>query len=95
MHVDRWTKVVLTVIAAALTALAAHAWLGHLVPTTAEAQTSTPKYGEVSLPRSWGKITSFSNGNFLMEASDGTMRIVDVDGKAPEYPKVKVHIRWQ
>ena len=94
MHVDRWTKVVLTVIAAALTALAAHAWLGRLAPATAEAQTTMPKY-EVLLPKSWGKITSFSNGNFLMESSDGTMRIVDLDGKSPEYPKVKVQIRWQ
>jgi len=28
MHLDRWTKVVVSVIAVALTALAAHAWLG-------------------------------------------------------------------
>jgi hypothetical protein len=85
---------VLSVIAAALTALAAHAWLDRLTPTTAEAQTATPKH-EVSLPRSWGKIVNFSNGNFLMEASDGTMRIVDLEGKSPEYPKVKAQIRWQ
>ena len=94
MHLDRWTNVVLTVIASALVALAAHAWLERLVPTTAEAQTATPKH-DVSLPKSWGKIVNFSNGNFLMESSDGTMRIVDLDGKSPEYPKVKVQIRWQ
>ncbi|HXU87314.1 MAG TPA: hypothetical protein VFQ62_00530 [Methylomirabilota bacterium] len=94
MHVDRWTKVVLSVIAIALVALAAHAWLERLTPTRAEAQTATPKY-EVSLPKSWGKIVNFSNGNFLMESSDGTMRIVDLEGKPPEYPKVKVQIRWQ
>ena len=94
MHVDRWTKVVLSVIAIALTALAAHAWLDRLTPTRSEASTATPKY-EVSLPKSWGKIVNFSNGNFLMESSDGTMRIVDLDGKSPEYPKVKVQIRWQ
>ena len=94
MHVDRWTKVVLSVIAAGLVALAAHVWLERLTPTTAEAQTATPKH-EVSLPKSWGKIVNFSNGNFLMESSDGTMRIVDLEGKSPEYPKVKVAIRWQ
>jgi hypothetical protein len=94
MHVDRWMKAVLSVIAVALTALAAHAWLARLTPSTAEAQTTTPKY-EVSLPRSWGKIVNFSNGNLLMESSDGTLRIIDLDGKPPEYPKVKVQIRWQ
>jgi hypothetical protein len=30
-----------------------------------------------------------------MESSDGTLRIIDVDGKSPEYPKIKVQIRWQ
>ena len=94
MHVDRWTKAVLSVIAAALTALAAHAWLERLTPTPAEAQTTTPKH-EVSLPRAWGKIVNFSNGNLLMESSDGTLRMVDLDGKSPEYPKIKVQIRWQ
>jgi hypothetical protein len=94
MHVDRWTKAVLSVIAIALTALAAHAWLDRLAPTSAEAQTATPKH-EVSLPKAWGKILNFSNGNFLMESSDGTLRIVDLEGKSPEDPKVKAQIRWQ
>jgi len=31
----------------------------------------------------------------LLEGSDQTLRIVDVEGKAPEFPKVKVQIRWQ
>jgi hypothetical protein len=94
MHLDRYTKVILTVIAAGLTALAAHAWIDRLALPSAEAQTSVPKY-DVQLPKAWGKIVSFSNGNFLMESTDGTMRIVDLDGKSPEYPKVKVQIRWQ
>jgi hypothetical protein len=93
MRVDRYTKLVLTVIAVALAALAAHVWLDRVALPRAEAQTAVAKY-EVSLPKSWGKIVSFSNGNFLMESSDGTMRIVDVDGKAPEFPKVKTQIRW-
>ena len=94
MHLDRYTKPVLTVIALALAGLAVHAWVDRLAPPLAEAQTATPKY-EVSLPKSWGKITHFSNGNLFMEASDGTMRIVDLEGKPPEYPKVKVQVRWQ
>ena len=94
MHLDRYTKLVLTVIALALAGLAVHAWVDRLAPPLAEAQTATPKY-EVSLPKSWGKITHFSNGNLFMEASDGTMRIVDLEGKPPEYPKVKVHVRFQ
>lgn len=94
MHVDRYTKSVLTVIAVALAALAGHAWSDRLAVPPAEAQTSQPKY-EVGLPRSWGKIINFSNGNLLMEASDGTLRLVDLDGKSPEYPKVKVQVRWQ
>ena len=73
MHLDRYTKLVLTVIALALAGLAVHAWVDRLAPPLAEAQTATPKY-EVSLPKSWGKITHFSNGNLFMEASDGTMR---------------------
>ena len=94
MHLDRWTKVVLSVSAVALTALAAHVWLERLTPGRADAQTTMPKY-EISLPKSWGKIVNFSNNNFLMESSDGTLRIIDVDGKSPEYPKIKVQIRWQ
>jgi hypothetical protein len=55
---------------------------------------ATPKY-ELTLPKSWGKIVAFSNNNLLLEGSDQTLRIVDVEGKAPEFPRVKVQIRWQ
>ena len=92
MRLDRYTKCVLTIIASALAALAAHAWLPHATLPAAEAQTMTPRY-EITLPKAWGKIVSFSNGNFLMESTDGVMRIVDLDGKPPEYPKVKVQLR--
>ena len=95
MHVDRYTKAVLTLIAVALTALAVHAWRDRMAVPTAEAQTAIAKYGEIQLPKSWGKIVNYSNNNFLMESSDGTLRVVDVDGKAPEYPKIKVAIKWQ
>jgi hypothetical protein len=67
--------------------------LERLQPEIAQAQTIAPKY-EVTVPKSWGKYIGFSNNNLLLEGPDG-MRIVDVEGKAPEYPKVKVLIRWQ
>jgi hypothetical protein len=94
---DRYTKLVLTVIAVALVIIAVRPLLPALLerarPDLALAETSTPKY-EVSVPKSWGKYIAFSNNNLLLEAADG-LRIVDVEGKAPEYPKIKVHIRWQ
>ena len=98
MKSDRYTKTVLSVIAVALVALAAQPWLsgwpGALHPETAQAQTSSAKY-EVSVPKGWGKFVAYSNNNLLLEAPDGTWRIVDVEGKMPEYSKVKVLIRWQ
>ena len=97
MTIDRYTKAVLTIIALALVVLAVRPWVPTLLsaarPDPAWAQITTPKY-EVIVPKSWGKYSGFSNNNLLLEASDG-MRIVDVEGKAPEYPKVKVLIRWQ
>jgi hypothetical protein len=97
MTVDRYTKAILTLIAVCLLALAARPWLPTLLgaarPDPAWAQITAPKY-EVVVPKSWGKYIGFSNNNLLLEASDG-LRIVDVEGKPPEYPKVKVLIRWQ
>lgn len=94
MRQDRYLKAVLTVIAVALVAIAVNPWLAALRPDGAEAQNAAPKY-EVTLPRAWGKIIGYSNQNLLMEAPDGTLRAVDLEGKAPEYPKVKVQVRWQ
>lgn len=88
---DRYVKAVLTVIAFALVAIAAHLWQDQLRPAAVEAQTA--KY-EVAVPRAWGKLVGFSNNNLLLEGSDG-LRIVDVEGREPEYPKVKVHVRWK
>jgi hypothetical protein len=97
MTVDRYTKAVLTVIALALVTLAVRPWvpalLGASQPGAAYAQTAAAKY-DVVVPKSWGKYVAFSNNNLLLENSEG-MRIVDVEGKAPEYPKVKVFIRFQ
>ena len=100
MIADRYTKALLTVIAAALLVIAVRpwlqetAWVNSFRPQPAQAQTAAPKY-EVSVPKEWGKFVGFSNNNLLLEASDHTMRIVDVEGKAPEFPKVKALIRWQ
>ncbi|MBI2017189.1 MAG: hypothetical protein HY616_08925 [Candidatus Rokubacteria bacterium] len=87
---DRYTKAVLTVIAVTLVVLALRPGL----PAPAQAQTAAAKY-EVTIPKAWGKYVAYSNNNLLLEAADQTMRIVDVEGKAPEYPRVKVIIRWQ
>jgi len=94
---DRYTKIVLTVIAVALAVIAVRplmpSVLERALPGVAQAQTITPKY-DVAIPKSWGKYLAYSNNNLLLEGPDG-LRIVDVEGKAPEYPKVKVLIRWQ
>jgi len=93
MLADRYVKGVLTVIALALVAIAAHLWQGQLRPGTVDAQTLA-RY-EVSVPKAWGKLVGFSNNNLLLESSDGILRVVDVEGKEPEYPKVKVQVRWK
>ncbi len=37
----------------------------------------------------------FSNNNLLLEAPDHTLRVVDVEGNAPQFPKIKMLIRWE
>jgi hypothetical protein len=93
MLADRYVKGVLTVIALALATIAGQLWLGPLRPAAVDAQTAA-KY-EVSVPKAWGKLVGFSNNNLLLESSDGLLRIVDVEGREPEYPKVKVQVRWK
>ena len=90
MLADRYVKGVLTVIALALVAIAAHLWQGQFRPAAVDAQTLA-RY-EVSIPKAWGKVVGFSNNNLLLESSDGLLRIVDVEGREPEYPKIKVQI---
>jgi len=90
MLADRYVKGVLTVIALALVAIAAHLWRAELRPAVAAAE--TPAKYEVGVPKAWGKLVGFSNNNLLLESSDGLLRIVDVEGKEPEYPKIKVQI---
>jgi hypothetical protein len=93
MLADRYVKGVLTVIAAALVAIAVNLWQSQLRPVPAAAE--TPAKYEIGVPKAWGKLMGFSNNNLLLESSDGTLRIVDVEGKEPEYPKIKVQIRWR
>ena len=99
MNVDRYVKAVLTVIAIALVVIAVRPWLPasdvlHVLrPVVAEAQSGLPKY-EVTVPKSWGKLVGFSSNNLLLESAEG-LRIVDVEGKPPEHPRVKVMVRWQ
>ncbi len=99
MVVDRYVKVVLTVIAVALVAIVVQLSVPGVTlrdavrPGAALAQSSAPKY-EVTVPKSWGKFIAYSNNNLLLQTPDGTMRIVDIEGKAPEYPKLKGVIHW-
>ena len=92
MKADRYTKVVLTVIALALAIIAVRPWV--LEPGAALAQTTIPRY-DVAVPKEWGKLVGYGNNNLLLEGSDKTLRVVDIEGKAPEYPKIKALIRWQ
>lgn len=92
MIADRYLKIVLTVIAVALTVIAIRPWLPS--PDPAQAQTAAAKY-EVTIPKAWGKYVAYSNNNLLLQSAEGNLRIVDVEGRAPEYPKVKVPIRWE
>jgi len=98
--VDRYSKIILTVIAIALVVIAVRPLLPEaelrawLLPEVAQAQTPAPRY-EVTIPKAWGKFVGFSNNNVLLEAPDHIMRIVDVEGRAPEYPKVKIQIKWE
>ena len=98
MIADRYTKGVLTVIAVALTLIAAGLWLGptswpaSVSPGPAHAE-SGPQY-DIAVPKAWGKLVGYGSGNLLLEASDGTLREVDVRGKPPEYPRIKTQIRF-
>jgi hypothetical protein len=100
MIADRYTKAVLTVIAAALSLIAARPWLpdtgwvSALRPQPAHAQTMVPKY-KVTVPKAWGKFLGFSDNNLLLESPDQTLRVVGLEGKTPEFPKIKVLIHWQ
>lgn len=89
MTVDRYLKGVLTVIAVALAAIAVTPWMRLVLPASAEAE--APR--ELNVPKAWGKLLFYSDGNFLLEGGDGMLRVVEVTGKPPEYPKLKAIIK--
>ena len=84
---DTYAKVVLTVIAVALMAIAVTPAIRAIVPGPAEAQP------EMMVPKDWGRLIAYSDGNLLLEAPDGSLRVVEIAGKPPEYPKLKAIIR--
>ena len=97
MTLDRYVKAVLTVIAIALVVIALNPWLTSvralLAPRHAAGETAQAKY-EYKIPKAWGKVVTYSNGNLLAEAPDGTWREIDLRGKPPEYPKVIVQMKF-
>ena len=90
MTIDRYLKAVLTVIAVALVAIAATPWLRLVVPAPATAA-DTPY--ELNVPKAWGRIVAYSDGNLLLETPDGSLRVAEITGKSPEYPKTKALIK--
>jgi hypothetical protein len=100
MTIDRYTKAVLTVIAIALVVIAARpyftattSWPQVLKVSPAEAQSMAAR--EATIPKAWGKFVSYSGGNLQLEGPDKSIRIVDLDGKPPEYPKLKWIIKFE
>ena len=99
MKIDRYTKAVLTIIALALVVLAVRPYVpASLWPATlqvAPAQAQTDAHREATIPKAWGKLVSYGSGNLYLEGSDKSLRIVDLDGKPPEYPKLKWIIKFE
>ncbi|HVQ76108.1 MAG TPA: hypothetical protein VMT79_11300 [Candidatus Binatia bacterium] len=93
VRVDWYLKGVLTVVAVALIAVAANLWAVKLDLPLAEAQAPPPPKYDLTIPKAWGKFIGYSNGNLILETADG-LRVVDIEGRPPEYPKVKALIRW-
>jgi hypothetical protein len=83
MSLDRSARSLLAVIALALVALAARAWVAPAPagagPRAAEAQIV------LSVPRDYGRVVGFLGTRAFFEAADGTLRGVQVDaaGAAP------------
>ena len=97
---DRYTKVVLTLIALALIAIAARPFVTESgwpeLVSLATAQGQLPAgVREATIPKAWGKYVGYQSGNLLLEGSDRSLRIVDLDGKPPEYPKMKWVIKFE
>ena len=82
MQIDRYTKVMLTVIALALAAIASRPWGQLAWPTSAEAQ------AEFALPKAWGRLVTVYNMEWFFEAADGAIRVYRADTRAVvTYPR--------
>jgi hypothetical protein len=99
MTIDRYTKAVLTVIAVALVVIAVRPYFSASAVTSglqvAPAQAQSMAAREATIPKNWGKYVSYSGGNLQLEGPDKSIRIVDLDGKPPEYPKLKWIIKFE
>ena len=99
MTIDRYTKAVLTVIAVALVVIAVRPYVSGSGLTTAlqvaPAQAQSMAAREATIPKTWGKYVSYSGGNLQLEGPDKSIRIVDLDGKPPEDPKLKWIIKFE
>jgi hypothetical protein len=99
MTIDRYTKALLTVIAVALVVIAVRPYVPGSRLTAAlqvaPAQAQSMAAREATIPKNWGKFVSYSGGNLQLEGPDKSIRIVDLDGKPPEYPKLKWIIKFE
>ena len=71
--VDRYTKVVLTVIALALVALVLRP-LPDTPPAAAQSRLGDWSQKTVVIPREWGRFVGVSDGLAYFEANDGQIR---------------------
>jgi len=71
--------------------VAVNPWVERVSLSSAQAQ--EPRL-MVTIPKAWGKVIGFSNNNLLMEASDGTLRSVDLEAKS-EATRLKVQAKFQ
>lgn len=100
MTIDRYMKAVLTVIAVALVVIAVRpyvpsstSWPQVMKISPAEAQTAAAR--EATIPKNWGKFMTYAGGNLFLDRGDRSYAIVDLDGKPPEYPKLKWIIKFE
>jgi hypothetical protein len=52
----------------------------------------TPRF-ERTMPKAWGKLINYSDGDLLLEGLDGSLRIVGSDGRRSTYPRIKALIK--
>jgi hypothetical protein len=100
MTIDRYTKAVLTVIAVALVVIAVRPYFSGSAVTSAlqvtPAQAQTSAVREATIPKAWGgRYIGYGGGNLLLEGPDKSYRVIDLDGKPPEFPKLRWIIKFE